>query len=164
MSGPNGSGDGNGHGPNGNGGGAVEALSALEVVSAMEAVSAVEAVSTPEAVGAVLVCGAGITGIQASLDLAESGFKVYLVDSTAAIGGRMAQLDKTFPTGDCATCIVSPKLVECIRDYNIDVLTMADVVDLEGGPGHFTVRVRKRPRSVKAASCTGCGDCWTACA
>ena len=80
-----------------------------------------------EAVGAVLVCGAGITGIQASLDLAESGFKVYLLDSSPAIGGRMAQLDKTFPTGDCAMCILSPKLVECARNKNIEIITLADV-------------------------------------
>ena len=75
----------------------------------------------------------------------------------------MARLDKTFPTGDCATCIISPKLVECIRDYNIDVLTMSDVTTLEGEAGHFTVQVRKRPRSVKLEKCTGCGDCWTVC-
>ena len=75
----------------------------------------------------------------------------------------MARLDKTFPTGDCATCIISPKLVECMRDYNIDVLTMADVAALEGEAGHFAAEVRKRPRSVDADKCTGCGDCWTVC-
>ena len=113
--------------------------------------------------GAVLVCGGGIAGIQAALDLSAAGFRVYLVEESATIGGSMARLDKTFPTGDCATCIISPKLVECIRDYNVDVLTMADVVSLEGEAGHFTVQVRKRPRSVRAEKCTGCGDCWTAC-
>jgi NADH:ubiquinone oxidoreductase subunit E len=113
--------------------------------------------------GAVLVCGGGIAGIQAALDLSAGGFRVYLVEESPTIGGGMARLDKTFPTGDCATCIISPKLVECIRDYNIDVLTMSDVAALEGEPGHFTVRVRKRPRGVKAEKCTGCGDCWTAC-
>ena len=77
--------------------------------------------------GAVLVCGGGIAGIQASLDLSAAGFRVYLVEESPTIGGSMARLDKTFPTGDCATCIISPKLVECMRDYNIDVLTMADV-------------------------------------
>ena len=116
-----------------------------------------------EPVGAVLVCGGGIAGIQASLDLSAAGYRVYLVEESPTIGGSMARLDKTFPTGDCATCIISPKLVECMRDYNIDVLTMSDVERLEGEAGRFTVTVRKRPRSVNASKCTGCGDCWTAC-
>src|SRR5512136_130494 len=85
-----------------------------------------------ETLGAVMVVGAGITGIQSALDLAESGFKVYLVDSAPAIGGKMAQLDKTFPTGDCSMCILSPKLVECARNKNIDIITMADVQKIEG--------------------------------
>jgi len=75
-------------------------------------------------IGAVLVQGGGIAGVQASLDLANSGFKVYLVERDAAIGGMMAHLDKTFPTGDCATCIVSPKLVECARNLNIEIMTL----------------------------------------
>jgi NADH:ubiquinone oxidoreductase subunit E/NAD-dependent dihydropyrimidine dehydrogenase PreA subunit len=116
-----------------------------------------------EPVGAVLVCGGGVAGIQASLDLSAAGFRVYLVEESPTIGGGMARLDKTFPTGDCATCIISPKLVECMRDYNVDVLTMSDVVSLEGEAGHFTATVRRRPRSVTAAKCTGCGDCWQAC-
>ncbi|OHB80759.1 MAG: hypothetical protein A2V98_26725 [Planctomycetes bacterium RBG_16_64_12] len=116
-----------------------------------------------EPCGAVLVCGGGVAGIQASLDLSAAGFRVYLVEESPTIGGRMARLDKTFPTGDCATCIISPKLVECIRELNIDVLTMADVVKLEGEAGHFKVEVRQRPRSVNAEKCTGCGDCWEAC-
>ena len=113
--------------------------------------------------GAVLVCGGGIAGIQAALDLSAGGFRVYLVEEGASIGGSMARLDKTFPTGDCATCIISPKLVECMRDYNIDVMTMTDVVKLEGEPGHFQVELRKRPRSIRADKCTGCGECWNAC-
>jgi NADH:ubiquinone oxidoreductase subunit E len=113
--------------------------------------------------GAVLVCGGGVAGIQASLDLSAAGYRVYLVEESPTIGGSMARLDKTFPTGDCATCIISPKLVECTRDYNIDVLTMSDVTRLEGEPGHFKVEVRRRPRSVDASKCTGCGDCWQAC-
>ena len=113
--------------------------------------------------GAVLVCGGGIAGIQASLDLSAAGFRVFLVEESPTIGGSMARLDKTFPTGDCATCIISPKLVECMRDYNIDVLTMSDVVKLEGDAGHFQVEVRKRPRSVRADRCTGCGECWSVC-
>ncbi len=113
--------------------------------------------------GAVLVCGGGIAGIQASLDLSAAGYRVYLVEESPTIGGSMARLDKTFPTGDCATCIISPKLVECMRDYNIDVMTMADVTRLEGEAVHFKVEVRKRPRSVDPGKCTGCGDCWQAC-
>jgi NADH:ubiquinone oxidoreductase subunit E/NAD-dependent dihydropyrimidine dehydrogenase PreA subunit len=113
--------------------------------------------------GAVLVCGGGIAGIQASLDLSAAGYRVYLVEESPTIGGGMARLDKTFPTGDCATCIISPKLVECMRDYNIDVLTMSDVTRLEGEAGHFKAEVRKRPRSVDPSKCTGCGDCWQAC-
>jgi len=113
--------------------------------------------------GAVLVCGGGVAGIQASLDLSAAGFRVFLVEESPTIGGSMARLDKTFPTGDCATCIISPKLVECMRDYNIDVLTMADVTALEGEAGRFVAEVRRRPRGVHASKCTGCGDCWTVC-
>ena len=116
-----------------------------------------------EAIGAVMVCGAGITGIQASLDLAESGFKVYLVESSAAIGGRMAQLDKTFPTGDCAMCTLSPKLVECARNRNIEIITLADVEDISGQPGNFQVRIRQRPRYVDLEKCNACGDCVEVC-
>ena len=119
--------------------------------------------SAPEAVGSVLVCGAGITGIQASLDLAGSGFKVYLMDSTPAIGGRMAQLDKTFPTGDCAMCILSPKLVECARNKNIEIITLADIEDVSGRPGNFTVKIRQNPRYVDVHKCNACGDCTDAC-
>jgi heterodisulfide reductase subunit A-like polyferredoxin len=117
----------------------------------------------PETVGAVLVCGAGITGIQASLDLATSGFKVYLLDASPAIGGRMAQLDKTFPTGDCAMCILSPKLVECARNKNIDIITLADVEGISGEPGNFKVAIRRRPRYVDAKKCNACGDCVEVC-
>lgn len=113
--------------------------------------------------GSVLVCGGGIAGIQASLDLSAAGFHVYLVEQSPTIGGGMARLDKTFPTGDCATCIISPKLVECMRDLNIEILTMSDVVGLHGEAGRFQATVQKRPRSVNADKCTGCGDCWNAC-
>ena len=116
-----------------------------------------------EPVGAVMVCGAGITGIQASLDLAESGFKVYLVDSSAAIGGRMAQLDKTFPTGDCAMCIISPKLVEVARNKNVEIITLADVQGISGEPGNFKIKLRQNPRYVDLNKCNACGDCTEAC-
>jgi heterodisulfide reductase subunit A-like polyferredoxin len=117
----------------------------------------------PEAVGAVMVCGAGITGIQASLDLAGSGFKVYLVEQSPAIGGRMSQLDKTFPTGDCAMCILSPKLVECARNKNIDIITLADIEGISGEVGNFEVKLRQRPRYIDMSKCNACGDCAIAC-
>ncbi|MEW6668430.1 MAG: FAD-dependent oxidoreductase [Thermodesulfobacteriota bacterium] len=113
--------------------------------------------------GAVLVCGAGVAGIQASLDLSASGFRVYLIEEKAAVGGGMSRLDKTFPTGDCATCILSPKLVECMRDPNIDVLTLADLVKLEGEPGRLRATIVQRPRYVDIQKCTLCGDCTAVC-
>ena len=116
-----------------------------------------------EPTGAVMVCGGGVAGIQAALDLSAAGFRVYLVEESPTIGGGMARLDKTFPTGDCATCIISPKLVECMRDYNVDVYTMADVTKLEGEAGHFTAEIHQRPRGVDKDKCTGCGECWNAC-
>ena len=114
-------------------------------------------------VGAVLVVGGGIGGMQAAIDLAEAGFKVYLVEEKPAIGGVMAQLDKTFPTNDCAMCIMSPKLVECERHLNIEIITGAQLLELRGEPGHFTAVVEERPRFVDLAKCTACGDCAAAC-
>jgi NADH:ubiquinone oxidoreductase subunit E len=113
--------------------------------------------------GAVLVVGAGIAGIQASLDLANSGYRVYLVEQSPTIGGTMAQLDKTFPTNDCSMCIVSPKLVECARHPNIELLTFAEVENVQGEAGRFLVSVRKKARSVDSSKCTGCGACQAAC-
>jgi len=116
-----------------------------------------------EPVGAVLVCGAGIAGIQSSLDLANSGFKVYLLESSPAIGGRMAQLDKTFPTGDCAMCTLSPKLVECARNKNVEIITLADIEKVSGEPGNFQVEISRRPRYVDPKKCNACGECSLAC-
>ncbi len=100
--------------------------------------------TTAGTTGAVLVVGAGIAGIQASLDLANSGYKVYLVEQSPSIGGTMTQLDKTFPTNDCSMCIVSPKLVECARHPNIRMLTYAEVESLEGEAGsHFTLTIEQ---------------------
>ncbi len=114
-------------------------------------------------VGAVLVVGGGIAGIQSSLDLAESGYYVYLIESSPAIGGRMAQLDKTFPTNDCAMCIVSPKLVEAGRHLNIEILTKSELISLSGEAGNFTARIKRQPRYVDLAKCTGCADCVEVC-
>ncbi len=114
-------------------------------------------------VGAVLVVGAGIAGIQSSIDLADSGYKVYLVEKNPSIGGVMTMLDKTFPTNDCSMCIVSPKLVEAARHTNIELLSYSEVDKVEGQAGHFTVQVRKKARSVDLAKCTGCGACVAAC-
>lgn len=114
-------------------------------------------------VGAVMVVGGGIAGIQASLDLAESGYYVYLVEASPAIGGVMAQLDKTFPTNDCSMCILSPKLVEAGRHLNIQALTYSEVVKAEGEPGNFEITVRKKPRYIDPSKCTGCGECPQAC-
>jgi heterodisulfide reductase subunit A len=114
-------------------------------------------------VGAVLVVGGGIAGIQASLDLAELGYYVYLVEESAAIGGAMAQLDKTFPTNDCSLCILSPKLVEVARAPHIKVLTNSQVVMVSGDPGSYHVFVRRRPRYVDEEKCTGCGVCLDYC-
>jgi heterodisulfide reductase subunit A-like polyferredoxin len=114
-------------------------------------------------VGAALVAGAGIAGMQAALDLAEAGIKVYLLDRAPAIGGTMAQLDKTFPTNDCAMCIMSPKLVEVGRHLNIELINCAEVEGISGEPGDFKVTVRQHPRYVDLKKCTGCGDCAAVC-
>lgn len=112
---------------------------------------------------AVLVIGAGIAGIQASLDLADRGLKVYLVEKTPSIGGRMSQLDKTFPTLDCSICIEGPKMVEAGRHHNIELLTYSEVKKTSGFVGNFKVEVLKKSRYVERAKCTGCGDCAKAC-
>jgi len=110
-----------------------------------------------------LVIGGGIAGIQASLDLAEAGAEVFLVERRPSIGGRMAQLDKTFPTNDCAMCILSPKLVEVSKHPNITLLTNAEILALDGDAPHFTALIRKHPRYVDETKCTGCGICTTKC-
>jgi heterodisulfide reductase subunit A len=113
--------------------------------------------------GAVLVIGGGIGGMQASLDLAEAGFLVYLVDCSFSIGGYMAQLDKTFPTNDCSMCIMSPKLVECGRHINIRIITNSDVESVEGEPGDFEVTLGRKARYIDEEKCTGCGECSKHC-
>ncbi len=116
-----------------------------------------------EKVGSVMVVGGGITGVQTALDLADSGFKVYLVEKRASIGGTMAQLDKTFPTNDCSMCIMAPKLVAAGRNQNIDLITNAEISNLEGEPGNFKVTIAQRIPKIKADICTGCGVCAENC-
>lgn len=113
--------------------------------------------------GSVMVVGGGVAGVQASLDLSSLGFKVYLVEKSASIGGVMARLDKTFPTNDCSLCILAPKLVEVGRDANIEILTKAELLNLEGEPGHFTATVKKQPRFIDEEVCNGCGQCTLYC-
>ena len=110
-----------------------------------------------------MVVGGGVGGMQAALDLANSGFKVYLVEETTAIGGRMAQLDKTFPTNDCSMCIMSPKLVETGRHLNIQLMTDTEVLKLDGQAGNFRVTVRHKPRYIDVSKCTGCSECAQVC-
>ena len=111
----------------------------------------------------VMVVGGGISGIQASLDLATAGFKVYLIDKAPTIGGHMAQLDKTFPTNDCSMCIESPKFVECNRHPNIEIMTYTEVESCEGEAGDFRVTLVKKPRYIKEDNCTGCTTCVEYC-
>jgi heterodisulfide reductase subunit A len=112
---------------------------------------------------AVMIIGGGVAGIQASLDLANRGFKVYLVERTPSIGGRMAQLDKTFPTMDCSICILAPKMIECSHHPNVQLLTYSEVREVEGSVGNFRVKVFKKPRYVDMKKCTGCGICSENC-
>lgn len=114
-------------------------------------------------VGAALVVGGGIGGMQAALDLAGAGIKVYLAESKPAVGGVMSQLDKTFPTNDCAMCTMAPRLVEIGRNQDIQILSLSEVQRVHGQPGNFTVTLNKRPRFVDEAKCTGCGSCMTSC-
>ena len=113
--------------------------------------------------GDVMVVGGGISGIQAALDLATSGFKVYLVERAPTIGGKMAQLDKTFPTNDCSMCIESPKFIECDRHPNIEILTYTEVDGVEGEAGDFTIDLIKKPRYISEDKCTGCTTCVEYC-
>jgi len=110
-----------------------------------------------------LVIGGGIAGIQSALDLAEEGHKVYLVEKTPSIGGRMAQLDKTFPTLDCSGCILTPKMMEVKNHPNIELMSYSEVVGIDGSIGNYNVTIKKKARYVDMDKCTGCGDCVDAC-
>lgn len=113
--------------------------------------------------GAALVVGAGIAGMQAALDLAAMDIPVYLLERSAAIGGNMARLDKTFPTNDCSSCMLSPRTVAAARDPRIKILTLSELLRLDGEPGRFTARVKQSPRYVDEKLCIGCRQCVQKC-
>ena len=110
-----------------------------------------------------LVIGGGVAGIYAALEIADKGFETYLVEKEPSIGGHMAQLDKTFPTLDCSACILTPKMVEVARHKNIQLLSYSEVKEVNGYIGNYKVKIRKKPRYVDEAKCTGCGECAKAC-
>ncbi|MDF1539846.1 MAG: CoB--CoM heterodisulfide reductase iron-sulfur subunit A family protein [Candidatus Thorarchaeota archaeon] len=110
-----------------------------------------------------LVIGGGVAGMQAALDIANQGFKVYLVEKTPSIGGRMAAIDKTFPTLDCSACILTPRLSEVARHPNIELLTYSEVEEASGTDGNFKVKVRRKARYVNESKCSGCGECAAIC-
>ncbi len=111
----------------------------------------------------VLIIGGGIAGIQSAIDLANMGNRVYLVEKKPSIGGRMAQLDKTFPTNDCSMCILAPKMIECANHENITLLTYSEVADIQGEEGRFAARIIKKARFVEEDKCVGCGECAEKC-
>jgi heterodisulfide reductase subunit A len=112
---------------------------------------------------AALVVGAGIAGIQAALDIADSGRTVYLVEKEPSIGGHMATFDKTFPTLDCAACILTPKMVQVGRHPNIRLMPSSEVEEVKGFVGNFQVKIRHKATFVDRTKCTGCGLCWESC-
>jgi len=112
---------------------------------------------------AALVVGGGIAGIQAALDIAESGRTVYLVEKEPSIGGHMAQFDKTFPTLDCAACILTPKMVQVGQHPNIKLMSSSEVEEVSGFVGNFHVKVRHKATYVDHSKCNGCGLCWESC-
>jgi heterodisulfide reductase subunit A len=112
---------------------------------------------------AALVVGGGIAGIQAALDIAESGRTVYLVEKEPSIGGHMARFDKTFPTLDCAACILTPKMVQVGNHPNIKLMSSSEIEEVSGFVGNFEVKVRHKAAYVDHTKCTGCGLCWESC-
>src|SRR5208337_4219314 len=112
---------------------------------------------------AALVLGGGIAGIQAALDIAESGREVFLVEKDSSIGGHMARFDKTFPTLDCAACILTPKMVQVGKHANIKLMTSSEVDEVSGYVGNFTAKIHHHATYVDNAKCTGCGLCWESC-
>ncbi len=112
---------------------------------------------------ATLIVGGGVAGIQAALEISESGYEVYLVEKEPSIGGRMAVLDKTFPTLDCSACILTPKMVSVGARPNIHLLSYSEVEEVSGSMGNFKVRIKRKPRYIDESKCTGCGLCYSSC-
>ena len=110
-----------------------------------------------------LVIGGGIAGIQSALDIAEAGFEVDIVEQSPTIGGNMAKLDKTFPTLDCAACILTPKMVDCAQNEKIDIMTFSEIESVKGFVGNFKVQIKRKARFVDETKCTGCGECMQKC-
>jgi heterodisulfide reductase subunit A len=135
------------------------AAAAISRVNYHESLEAREAEVNPN----MLVLGGGIAGMQAALDIAEGGYKVYLVEKGTTIGGHMLQFDKTFPTLDCAACIGTPKMVEVAQNPNIELLSYSEVKDVSGFIGNYTVTIHRKPRYVTEGVCTGCGECAKVC-
>ena len=117
----------------------------------------------PKKIGSVAIIGGGIAGMQAALDLADSGIKVHLIESKPGIGGVMSMLDKTFPTNDCAMCTLAPRLVEISRHKDIEIISNSDLVKIEGVPGKLKVTLNTKARFVDVDKCTGCGSCTQSC-
>ena len=116
-----------------------------------------------EKIGSIAVIGGGIAGIQTALDIANSGFKVHLVEEKPSLGGVMAQLDKTFPTNDCSSCMMGPRLVELANHPNIEIMAYTDVLELDGQPGHFQLTLKKKARAVDPEKCVACNICAEKC-
>jgi len=135
------------------------AAAAINRVNYHESLYDREAVVHPD----IMVVGAGISGMQAALDIGNAGHKVYLVEKSTTIGGHMLQFDKTFPTLDCAACIGTPKMVEVAQNPNIELISYSEVTEVSGFIGSYTVRIRRKPRYVKEGICTGCGECANVC-
>jgi len=120
----------------------------------------------PERIGVnrdVVIIGGGIAGMVSAIELADNGYHVYIVEKSPSIGGHMAQISKTFPTLDCSSCILTPRMVYASQHSNIDILSMSEVESVEGSPGNYRVKIRKRPRYVDEDKCTSCGDCSKVC-
>jgi len=117
----------------------------------------------PKKIGSVAVIGGGIGGMQAALDLADSGIKVHLIEAKPGIGGVMAMLDKTFPTNDCAMCTMAPRLVEISRHKDIEVISNSEIEKIEGKPGNLKLTLTTKARFVDVDKCTGCGSCIENC-